>query len=135
MQTRPLALAAFAAAALACAAGAHAAPCGAAPTYTIALPGAPFSAVATADEKTVFVSLNAASPSEKNGVAVLTCVAERYRVVRVIPLENQPAVMAMTVDERTLVIPDDSFVAFVDVARARSGKGDPIAWLYRGYPG
>src|SRR6185503_7620177 len=135
MLTRSLALAGLVLTSLACAAGAQAARCGTASIYTVSLPGAPFSAIPTADEQTVFVSINATNPRQQNGIAVLTCVAGRYRLQRIIPLESQATVMAMTDDGRTLVVPDDAFIAFVDVARARSGKGDPLAGYIEDIPG
>jgi hypothetical protein len=79
--------------------------CGSDPLYDVAVPGAPFSAVATPDERTVFVSLNATTPAQRNGIAVLTCVAGRYRFARMIPLESQPTIMTMTNDARMLVVP------------------------------
>ncbi|HEY0384000.1 MAG TPA: hypothetical protein VGC72_17535 [Candidatus Elarobacter sp.] len=109
--------------------------CGTASLYDVAVPGAPFSAVATADEKTVFVSLNATNPRQQNGIAVLTCAAGRYRLARMIALESQPTIMAMTHDESMLIVPDDNFIAFIDVRRAVSGKGDPLLGYIEDVPG
>jgi YVTN family beta-propeller protein len=109
--------------------------CGTASLYDVAVPGAPFSAVATADEKTVFVSLNGTNPRQQNGIGVLTCAAGRYRFARLIPLESQPTVMAMTHDGRMLIVPDDNYIAFVDVRRAVSGSGDPLLGYIEDVPG
>jgi DNA-binding beta-propeller fold protein YncE len=135
--------AAAAVAALIASGGAHAgsaAPngarvCGTASLYDVAVPGAPFSAVATADEKTVFVSLNATNPRQQNGIGVLACAAGRYHFARMIPLESQPTIMAMTHDGRMLIVPDDSYIAFIDVRRAITGSGDPLLGYIEDVPG
>ena len=93
------------------------------------------SAVATPDEQTVFVSLNSTDPRKLNGVAVLRCAGGRYRFERTIPLEGQPTIAALTDDGKMLVVPDDSFIAFVDVERALPGVGDPISGFIEDVPG
>ncbi len=103
--------------------------------YEVAVPGAPMSAVATPDEQTVFVSLNSTEPRQFNGIAVLRCTGGRYRFERTIPLESQPTIAALTSEGKMLVVPDDSFIAFVDVERALSGVGDPIAGFIEDVPG
>jgi DNA-binding beta-propeller fold protein YncE len=62
-----------------------------------------------------------------NGVAVLRCAAGAYRFDRVLPLEPGPGVMALTHDGRMLIVPDGSFIAFVDVQRALAGSDDAIS--------
>lgn len=93
--------------------------------YDVAVPGAPMSAVPSADGQTVFVSLNSTNPRQLNGIAVLRCDAGRYRFDHVVPLETQPAIAALTHDGTLLVVPDDNFIAFVDAGKAASG--DPQA--------
>ena len=93
------------------------------------------SAVATPDEQTVFVSLNSTDPRKLNGVAVLRCAGGRYRFERTIPLKGQPTIAALTDDGKMLVVPDDSFIAFVDVERALPGVGDPISGFIEDVPG
>ena len=103
--------------------------------YDVAVPGAPMSATATPDEQTVFVSLNSTEPRQVNGIAVLRCTDGRYRLQRVIPLESQPSIAAFTHDGKMLIVPDDAFIAFVDVERALSGDGDPISGFIEDVPG
>ena len=110
-------------------------PCTPGGVYDVAVPGAPMSAVATLDERTVFVSLNSTNPSQPNGIAVLSCSGGRYRLQRVIHMENQPTIMALTHDGKMLVVPDDSFIAFVDVAKARSNAAEPIVGYIEDVPG
>ena len=103
--------------------------------YDVAVPGAPMSAVATPDEQTVFVSLNSTQPRQLNGIAILRCTDGRYRFERIIPLEGQPTIAAFTHDGKMLVVPDDTFIAFVDTERALSGVGDPISGFIEDVPG
>ena len=117
------------------AAASAAARCGNTPMYDVAVPGAPMSAIATPDEQTVFVALNSTNPRQQNGIAVLRCVDGQYRFARTIPVENQPAIMALTHDASTLVVPDDNFIAFLDVPRALAGDGDPLAGAIEDIPG
>ena len=109
--------------------------CGSEPIYEVALPGAPFGAVATADERHVFVSINSTNPRQPNGIAVLACAGGRYRFQRLIPLENQPTGMTLTPDGSLLLVPDDNFIAFVDARRAAAGSADPILGYFEDVPG
>ncbi len=102
--------------------------------YGVAVPGSPMSALPTADERAVFVSLNSSKPTEPNGVAILQCQDGVYRYVRTIPLESQPAISALTHDGKILVVPDDNFIAFVDVQRALTGTGNPILGFIEDIP-
>jgi DNA-binding beta-propeller fold protein YncE len=109
--------------------------CGGGEIYDVAVPGAPISAIATPDEQTVFVSLNSSNPTQVNGIAILRCDDRRYRFERTIPLESQPAIAALTGDGKTLVVPDDAFIALLDVERAVNGTADPIAGFVEDVPG
>jgi YVTN family beta-propeller protein len=53
----------------------------------------------------------------------------------VIPLETQPTIMAMTHDGRMLIVPDDNYIAFVDVRRAVTGSGDALLGYIEDVPG
>jgi DNA-binding beta-propeller fold protein YncE len=109
--------------------------CGDEPIYNVALPGAPFGAVASPDERHLFVSINFANPRQPNGIAVLECSGGRYRFQRVVGVENQPSGMALTRDGGLLVVADDNFVAFVDPKRAVAASGDPILGFFEDIPG
>ena len=110
-------------------------PCSTGASYSVAVPGAPMSVVPLPDERTAFVSLNATNPRQQNGIAVLACVAGRFRVRRVIALESQPTFMGLTHDATTLIVPDDSFIAFIDVRRAVSGRRDAVLGYIEDIPG
>lgn len=109
--------------------------CGAEAIYEVALPGAPFAAVTTADERHVFVSLNSANPRQLNGVAVLGCSGGRYRFERLIPLENQPTGIALTPDGSLLIAADDNFIAFIDARRGAGGSSNTVLGFFEDLPG
>ncbi len=93
------------------------------------------SAVAMQDENDVFVSLDANTPAERNGIAILACSSGRFQVKNVIELESQPTIMALTRDGRTLVVPDDNYIAFVDTQRALAGDENPLIGYIEDIPG
>jgi len=109
--------------------------CGGSSAYTIPVDGAPFAVVATPDAQHLFVSLNSSNPRQVNGLAILACGGGRYRRQSFLPLENQPTGMALTHAGDLLVVADDTDVAFVDVNRALSGKGDPLLGFFEDLPG
>ena len=91
--------------------------------YEIAVPGHPFTSVATSDERHVFVSLTSSNPRSRTGIAVLECAAGRYRMSpHLVTLEAQPSGMALTHDGKLLLVADEDYVAFVDVRRAIAGQ-------------
>src|SRR5690348_9047572 len=90
-------------------------------TYDIPVPGSPIAAVPSADEQTLFVSLISSNPTQQNGIAIVRCISGRYKFDRMIVLESQPAISTLTRDGKTLIVPDDSFIAFLNVQRVRTG--------------
>ncbi len=102
--------------------------------YDVRVPGAPMGAVSTPDEQTVFVSINSANPQQPNGVAVLRCVSGRYQFDRLVPVENQPTISTLTPNAEMLVVPDDNYIAFLDVQRILSGSPQPIAGYMEDIP-
>ena len=91
----------------------------------MALPGNPFGSVATHDGKWLFVSLNAVSAGAAHGIAVLRLAGQSATLVHVIPVPS-PLGLALTPDDRTLLIAAYSGVAFVDVAKAEAGAADAL---------
>jgi DNA-binding beta-propeller fold protein YncE len=102
--------------------------------YDVRVPGAPMGAVSTPDEQTVFVSINSANPQQPNGIAVLRCVSGRYRFDRLVSVENQPTISTLTPNAEMLVVPDDNYIAFLDVRRILSGSPQPIAGYIEDIP-
>jgi len=101
------------------------------------LPGEPFQAVPTSDGCHIFVSL--AGPVEPGdprrppranappgGVALVDRSTGEPRLVRVLTLEGSPYGIALTHDERTLIVASDDRVAFVDVAKLITGSNDAV---------
>ena len=99
---------------------------GAEPVSYVPLPGHPFSTIASPDGCWLFVSLTSSNPKSANGVAMLRRVDGRIALQKVFPVEASPTGMVMTHDGKLLIVADDEYVVFMDVARMTSGGGDPI---------
>src|SRR5712692_862888 len=103
--------------------------CNAAPTDPISyvsLPGHPFSTVASKDGCWLFVSVTSTNPRSANGVAMLSRAHGKITLKKVFPVEAGPTGMVMTHDGKLLIVADDEYVVFMDVARMTSDRGDPI---------
>lgn len=96
------------------------------PVSFIALPGHPFSTVASNDGCWLFVSITSSNPRSANGVAMLSRAEGRVTLQRVFPVEAEPTGMVMTHDGKLLIVADGEYVVFMDVLRMTSGQGDPI---------
>lgn len=96
------------------------------PVSYVALPGNPFSTVASKDGCWLFVSLTSSNPRSANGVAMLSRADGRITLKKVFPVEAEPTGMVMTHDGKLLIVADGEYVVFMDVTRMTSGKGDPI---------
>jgi DNA-binding beta-propeller fold protein YncE len=99
----------------------------ASPSAQVPVPGHPFGALPSADGCWLFSSLTSSNPKSVNGIAVLKRTAGKYSLERVVTLEASPTGLALTHDGKLLIVADDEFVVFLDVARLTSGQGDPIA--------
>jgi len=89
------------------------------------VPGNPFQALPSADGCWVFVSLANVAGSHA-GIAVVRRDGGKTSVERVIGLSGNPTGMQLTHDGRLLVVADGNRLAFVDAARATSGRGDAV---------
>src|SRR5262245_25654768 len=96
------------------------------PISFVSLPGHPFSTIATNDGCWLFVSVSSANPRSANGVAMLSRTGGVITLKRVFSVEASPTGMIMTHDGRLLIVADDDYVVFMDVARMISGRSDPI---------
>lgn len=88
---------------------------------TIPVPGHPFESIATSDGQWIFVSLNS-SNTASNGIAVLHRDRTRVCLLRVIPLPVTPEGLALTRDNKLLLVADYASVVFLDVWRAEAGS-------------
>ena len=96
------------------------------PVSYVALPGHPFSTVASRDGCWLFVSLTSSNPKSANGVGMLRRADGRITLQKVFPVEASPTGMVITHDGKLLIAADDEYVVFMDVMRMTSGRGDPI---------
>lgn len=90
------------------------------PLATIPLPGHPFKSVVTSDGQWIFVSLDS-STTASNGIAVLHRDGAQVCLLRVLPLPATPLGLALTWDNRLLLVADYTGVVFVDAVQARVG--------------
>ena len=92
------------------------------------LPGSPFASVATHTGRWIFVSLQS-STAQDNGIAVLLQEGPSLKLAHVIPLPGTPAGLALTSNERLLIVADGAGVAVLDAARAEAGTSDALLHL------
>lgn len=92
---------------------------------TVTLPGKvyPFASVATHDGKWLVVSLDS---GETGSIAVWRLAGHSATLAHVIPLQSSPAGLALTPDDRTLIVADSLGVAFVDAAKAEAGDAHAL---------
>ena len=96
------------------------------PISYVSLPGHPFSTVASKDGCWLFVSVTSTNPKSANGVAMLSRAHGKITLKKVFSVEAGPTGMVMTHDGKLLIVADDDYVVFMDVASMTSGCGDPI---------
>jgi DNA-binding beta-propeller fold protein YncE len=97
--------------------------------YDVALPGHPYAVAASADGRSAFVSIVSSNPKSASGIATLRCDGGRYRFSNLVSLEAQPTGIAITHDQKLLVVADDGFVTFVDPAAALAGRPAILGYL------
>lgn len=76
--------------------------------------------VVTSDGQWIFVSLDS-STTASNGIAVLHREGAQVCLLRVLPLPATPLGLALTRDNRLLLVADYTGVVFVDAVQARVG--------------
>lgn len=105
----------------------------ASPLLHVTLPGAPFTALPSADGCWLFVSLTQGT----RGVAVLSRADGVVTLKRTVSLPAWPMGMALTHDGALLVVAEGPNVAFLDVRRMTAGTADPVLgyWSVGGRPG
>jgi hypothetical protein len=91
------------------------------PITMIDVPGSPFQALPSADGCWVFVSMASPRPNASPGVAVLRRSNGTLSLVRVQPVQGNPAGMALTHDGRTLIVAAGPRIAFLDVPKLIAG--------------
>ena len=96
------------------------------PVVHVALPGSPFTPVATADGCWIFVAMAGNATGSTAGVAVLSRRGGIIKLERTVPLRASGTGAVLTHDGKTLVVAAGASVAFLDAARLATGHGDPI---------
>jgi DNA-binding beta-propeller fold protein YncE len=96
------------------------------PITYVSVPGHPFGSAVTKDACWIFVSLTSSNPRATNGIALLQRRTGVITVKKVFPVESGPTGLVLTHDNKLLIVADNQFVVFMDVARMLSGQGDPI---------
>jgi DNA-binding beta-propeller fold protein YncE len=92
----------------------------------VPVPEHPFQALPSADGCWLFVSMASDESSAKDAIAVLHREGGSAKQVRTVPLEAQPAGMALTHDGALLVVAAGDSVFFLDTARLTSNADHPI---------
>jgi len=92
---------------------------------TIAVPGKPFAAEATADGCWLFAALMEVTPGGGGGVAVLKNEGGAFRLARVVPVRGEPGGLTLTHDGRTLIVAAWTSVERLDVAKLKTPAADP----------
>ena len=96
---------------------------GGGPSFTVTVPAYPFGVVATSDGCWVFVSMLKDSTSPA-GTAVLHRAHGTFTLERVVPYGGLG--MALSHDEKVLVVAEHPHVLFLDTRRLIGGGGDPL---------
>jgi YVTN family beta-propeller protein len=97
------------------------------PVLYVDLPGHPFGAVPTSDGCWIFVSMIGDGPRSPNGIGVLKRSAGRVSLTRFLSDDDGPAGMTLTHDGKLLIVANNTDVVILDVERAISGEGNPVA--------
>lgn len=96
------------------------------PSVTFGAPGNPFQALPTADGCWVFVSFTRGGPRVPAGIALYKRSGGTLQLERVLRLIGGPTGMALTHDEKLLVVADGDRTAFIDADRFIHGRGSPL---------
>jgi DNA-binding beta-propeller fold protein YncE len=97
-------------------------------TSFVALPGAPFFAVPTADGCTIFVSIAAKAPQSPGRIIVLRRISGQVDIAQDIVLpEGSPAGMALSHDGKVLAVSNGVGIVLLGTAQLLTGDATPIA--------
>lgn len=92
----------------------------------IALPGHPFQSVATVDGHWLFVSLDSLDTGAAGGIGVLRRDGPTLRLVRLIPLTQFAAGLALSHNGQLLLVANQVGVTFLDATKAETGTGNAL---------
>jgi len=97
----------------------------------IRLPGNPFQAIPSEDGCWVFVSLGGGPPRAQKGVAVLRRFGGKIELLRVVGLNSGSTGMVLTHHDSLLAVDNGDDMAFLDVRKAVSGKGNAVLGIMK----
>lgn len=97
------------------------------PNTSISLPGHPFGSAVTKDGCWIFVAISADKKDMKNGIAMLRRSGGAVTLEQVFPLPDVPLGLALTHDDKLLIVADSSYVVYMDVDRMIVAVGNPLA--------
>jgi DNA-binding beta-propeller fold protein YncE len=101
----------------------------------IETPGNPFQALPSADGCWVFVSLSSGTFGSPTGIGVYRRAGGRLQLARTVGVQGGATGMTITHGGALLVVAAGPRVAFLDVSRLTSGRGDPVlGYLIDGRP-
>lgn len=100
-------------------------------SLSIRLPGNPFQALPSEDGCWVFVSLGGGPPLAQKGVAVLRRFRGKIELTRVIGLNGGSTGMVLTHHDSLLAVANGDDIAFLDVRKSVSGKGNAVLGLMK----
>lgn len=91
------------------------------------LPGSPFKIALSSDGCLVFASLTGQRYGKTSGLAVLRRQRDRLELVRTVKTLKPLTGLVVTPDDRTLIATNGDGAVLFDIARLKSGVGDPVA--------
>jgi DNA-binding beta-propeller fold protein YncE len=94
----------------------------------VPLPGSPFASVATRDGRWIFVSLDVPGLTNSSGIAVLQNTGGSIKIAHFIalPRPHTPTGLALTHDERLLVVADGVGISVLATTRMEAGATDAL---------
>lgn len=92
----------------------------------VSLPGRPFGIAVTKDGCNVFVAIMGEGRRSSSGIALLRRTEGKTRLEKFFPLQGKATEIVLTHDQKMLIVAGGEDVAFMDVERMLSHKGDPV---------
>jgi DNA-binding beta-propeller fold protein YncE len=96
------------------------------PVVTVEAPGSPFQALPTRDGCWIFASVPGSASGNPPVIALYRRSKGTLSLVRTLSIEGGPTGMALTHDDKTLIVADGDRVAFVDATRLIEGREGAI---------
>lgn len=96
------------------------------PITVVSVPGNPFQALPTSDGCWVFVSLPSTTLRFPAGVGLMKRLGGRLTFERVVPVAGGATGMALTHDDKLLIVAAGQRVAFIDAAALIAGRSDVV---------